>query len=234
MEKINTEFHYDTDNFRFTPEMKEAFDECGYILIRGVLSTSEVNKVKYAVENCDEIQKNAFVVGDDEGGKSRLCIWSHPGNDITGMVARCEKVAGVSEKLLGGEVYHYHTKLMMKDAYTGGKHVWHQDYGYWYKNGCLFPDMLTVFIPVDECSKTNGCLQILRGSHKCGRIEHLFVGGQTGADLERVEQLKKKLPLEYVEMKPGDGLYFHSNLLHMSFTRHCIRYRTQQSLTALT
>ena len=34
------------------------------------------------------------------------------------------------EQLLGGEVYHYHTKLMMKDAHTGGSFVWHQDYGW--------------------------------------------------------------------------------------------------------
>ena len=32
-------------------------------------------------------------------------------------------------QLLGGEVYHYHTKLMMKQPRTGGCHLWHQDYG---------------------------------------------------------------------------------------------------------
>jgi hypothetical protein len=44
---------------------------------------------------------------------------------------------------------------------------------------------------------------VLRGSHKCGRIEHKLVAGQTGADTERVDLLKQKLPLEYVEMNPG-------------------------------
>ena len=32
-------------------------------------------------------------------------------------------------QLLEGEVYHYHTKLMMKEPHTGGSFVWHQDYG---------------------------------------------------------------------------------------------------------
>ena len=32
-------------------------------------------------------------------------------------------------QLMGGEVYHYHTKLMMKEARFGGKLRWHQDYG---------------------------------------------------------------------------------------------------------
>lgn len=31
---------------------------------------------------------------------------------------------------------------------------------YWYKNGLLYPDALSVFIPVDRCNKANGCLQV--------------------------------------------------------------------------
>jgi ectoine hydroxylase-related dioxygenase (phytanoyl-CoA dioxygenase family) len=42
------------------------------------------------------------------------------------------------------------------------------------------------------------------------------VGEQTGADPERVEAILERLPLEYVEMEPGDGLFFHGNLLHAS------------------
>jgi len=30
----------------------------------------------------------------------RQVLWSHPGNDVTGMVARSEKVAGICEKVL--------------------------------------------------------------------------------------------------------------------------------------
>jgi hypothetical protein len=39
---------------------------------------------------------------------------------------------------------------MMKDPKVGGAHIWHQDYGYWYHNGCLLPEMGSVFIPVDK------------------------------------------------------------------------------------
>ena len=53
--------------------------------------------------------------------------------------------------------------------------------------------------------------QILEGSHRCGRVEHGPVGGQVGADLERVEQLKKRLEHHYVEMEPGG---FRCQLTH--------------------
>ena len=50
-----------------------------------------------------------------------------------------------------------------------------------------------------------------------GRINHMKLpGGQTGADLERVEQAKKHHELVYVELGPGDVVVFHCNLLHAS------------------
>jgi ectoine hydroxylase-related dioxygenase (phytanoyl-CoA dioxygenase family) len=59
-------------------------------------------------------------------------------------------------------------------------------------------------------------MQVIKGSHKLGRIEHVLAGEQAGADIARVEEVLKVLPLEYVEMDPGDVLYFHANLLHRS------------------
>lgn len=215
---MDCEYHYDhkKDKLEVTESMIDDFEEHGYIIVRNVLDNEELNKLKEALEKDDGIRKHAYELNDGHGRKSKLCLWNHPGNDITGMVARTEKIAGTSGKLLRGEIDHFATKLMMKEARTGGTHVWHQDYGYWYKNGFLYPNMMTVFIAIDKCMKANGCLQILKGSHKCGRIEHVMVGGQTGADLDRVAAIQEKVPLLYVELNPGDALYFHSNLLHKS------------------
>ena len=35
---------------------------------------------------------HAFEVDDGAGRKSMLCLWNHPGDDITGVLARTEKV----------------------------------------------------------------------------------------------------------------------------------------------
>ena len=121
------------------------------------------------------------------------------------------------EDLLGGEVYHYHSKITAKEPFEGGAWEWHQDYGYWYNNGCLFPHMATAMIALDKCTKENGCLQILAGSNQIGRIDHaLLESGQVGVDLKRVEEAKKHLKLVYCEIEPGDVLFFHCNTLHRS------------------
>ena len=47
-------------------------------------------------------------------------------------------------------------------------------------------------------------------------MDHGQVGEQVGADPERVAIAKQRFELVAVEMKPGDGLFFHGNLLHRS------------------
>lgn len=203
------------NGFELTQPMQRDFYQHGYFIIRRFLDQEELDKVKKTLDE-SEITSHAYGIPDDDGSQSKLVIWSYPGSDVTGMLARCEKVVTTSEQLLGGEVYFYHAKLMMKEAFTGGRHVWHQDYGYWYKNGCLTPDLLTVYIALDRCTRENGCLQVLRGTHKCGRVDHSFVAGQTGIDTERLKHLMYKYERIHVEMEAGDALFFHSNLVHMA------------------
>ena len=59
-------------------------------------------------------------------------------------------------------------------------------------------------------------MQVLRGSHLLGRIDHGRFGEQTGADPTRVAQAMKQFELVYCVMEPGDAFFFHSNLLHCS------------------
>jgi ectoine hydroxylase-related dioxygenase (phytanoyl-CoA dioxygenase family) len=105
---------------------------------------------------------------------------------------------------------------MLKEPRVGGAWEWHQDYGYWYDNGCLYPDMASCLIAIDPATRENGCLQILEGSQRLGRINHGRTGEQAGADLQRVQAAMQRFPLVYCEMGPGDALFFHGNLLHCS------------------
>ncbi|HEX2532795.1 MAG TPA: phytanoyl-CoA dioxygenase family protein, partial [Chitinophagaceae bacterium] len=114
-------------------------------------------------------------------------------------------------------VCHFHSKLMQKEPKVGGAWEWHQDYGYWYKNQFLFPDqLLSVMVALTPASPENGCLQVIRGSHKMGRVNHGFAGEQVGADMTMVNNALQTMELVYVELQPGDALFFHSNLLHRS------------------
>ncbi|HXR75851.1 MAG TPA: phytanoyl-CoA dioxygenase family protein [Bryobacteraceae bacterium] len=197
-------------------ELIPEYERNGYVLVKGMFDRDEIGLLRRAAKEDRQLDQHSFGRGDGEGGTVRLSLWNHPGDTLYGMFARCQTIVNSAEKLLEGEVYHYHSKMIMKDAKVGGAWAWHQDYGYWYQNGVLFPLLTSAFIAVDPATKENGCLQVLKGSHLLGRIDHVLTGDQAGADLERVREAQKRLELVYVEMDPGDVLFFHANLLHRS------------------
>jgi phytanoyl-CoA hydroxylase len=204
---------------RLSEEQVNAYERDGYLILPGFFSDEEISKLYQVAIGDSTIRKNAYDVNDESGKKSKLTLWFNPGDDIYGLVSRSERMVKVVETLLDGEspICHFHSKLMQKEPLVGGAWEWHQDYGYWYKNEFLFPEQMTsIMVGVTEANKKNGCLQVIRGSHKMGRVEHGKAGEQVGASMRYVDLALKTLDLVYVELKPGDALVFHSNLLHRS------------------
>ena len=196
---------------------RETFERDGYLIARGLLDGEEVGLLSDIARIDRDLIAQKLVRRDGEGGSAELTVVNTlPADTIYGAIVRSERIVRPMEKFLGGEVYHYHHKMILKQKQTGGAWAWHQDYGYWYSNGCLFPLMASCMIAVDRATKENGCLQVLAGSHHMGRIDHVTIGGQTGADPERMEHVLPQFKRVWVELEPGDGLFFHSNLLHRS------------------
>jgi hypothetical protein len=194
----------------------QQFQDDGYLIKRAYYDSQEMDLLLQTARGDHEMLNHGFGVNDAAGRSSRLSLWNHPGDDIYGMIGRGRRMVDAMEQLLGDEVYHYHSKMMLKEPRVGGAWEWHQDYGYWYQNGCLLPDMASGLIAVDRATRENGCLQLLKGSHKIGRVEHGRFGQQTGADPERVEVAKQRYEMIYFEAEPGDVLFFHANTLHAS------------------
>ena len=146
-----------------------------------------------------------------------MLSWSGDRPDLLGAYVRVGRLVERAEDLLDGQsVYHWHSKLSRKPAHDSARWDWHQDFGSWYEEGCLFPDMLSVAVALEPQSSANGCLQLLRGSHRMGRIRHGSVGAAQGADPEVVEHALATLVRVECEMQTGDAVFFHANTLHAS------------------
>ncbi len=201
----------------FTPDQRSAYQRDGFVMIRSLFDLEEIGILREAIELDPQLRESLYDRKDSEGKATRMATWNHPGDSAYGLAARSHRVVDTMEDMLGGEVYHYHSKLTAKEPRVGGAWEWHQDYGYWYHNGCVYPYLASVMVALDHSTRDNGCLQVLRGSHLAGRVDHgVLPGEQVGADPRRVEQMLKQLELVYAEMAPGDGLFFHSNLMHRS------------------
>jgi ectoine hydroxylase-related dioxygenase (phytanoyl-CoA dioxygenase family) len=204
---------------RLTPEQVAAYHTDGYVLVKNFCSKAEVDKLYGTALQDDAMRRNALDLNDQSGKKTRLSLWFTPGNDVFGYLTRSERMVQAVAQLLDSPapVCHFHSKLMQKEPRVGGAWEWHQDYGYWYKNQFLFPDqLLSVMVALTKANKENGCLQVIRGSHKMGRVNHGFAGEQVGADMVMVNNALQTMELVYAELEPGDALFFHPNTLHRS------------------
>ena len=204
---------------QLTPAQVAAYHQDGYLIIPGFLKQDEVDKLYHIATDDDTMSKHSYDVNDSTGKKSKLALWFTPGEDAYGLLTRSERIVNAVDQLLDGDaaVCHFHSKLMQKEPKVGGAWEWHQDYGYWYKNEFLLPEqMISVMIAITAANKENGCLQVIKGSHKLGRVEHGFAGEQVGASQRYVDLSLKTMDLLYVEVQPGDALFFHPNLFHRS------------------
>lgn len=204
---------------KLTSEQVQTYNRDGYLVIKNFCSRAEVDKLYDVALKDNAMADNALDLNDQSGKKTRLSLWYKPGNDVFGYLTRSEKMVSSVASLLNNDtpVCHFHSKLMQKEPRVGGAWEWHQDYGYWYKSQFMFPDQLiSVMVALTPANKENGCLQVIKGSHKLGRVNHGFAGEQVGADMVMVENALRTMELVYCEIEPGDALFFHSNLLHRS------------------
>ncbi|MBM3465771.1 MAG: phytanoyl-CoA dioxygenase family protein [Armatimonadetes bacterium] len=197
------------------PEQLAAFARDGLLLVPALFDAEEIDLLTIACAKDQALARQALDMRDGAGGIFVQTVWNHPGDDVYGMFARCRRLVGAMEQVLGGEVYHYHSKITWKRPGDGAL-AWHQDYGYWYENGCLFPDLASCLIAIDKAERDNACLQVLRGSHRIGRLEHRRIGDVLTVDPERLAEAMKRLELVHCEMAPGDALFIHCNIVHRS------------------
>jgi ectoine hydroxylase-related dioxygenase (phytanoyl-CoA dioxygenase family) len=204
---------------KLSEKQMDLYHQQGYLVVKNFCSRAEIEKLYQTAVQDDAMKNNAMDLNDQSGKKTKLSLWFTPGNDVFGYLTRSEKIIRSIQQLLAthSKVCHFHSKLMQKEPRVGGAWEWHQDYGYWYKNQFMFPDeLISVMIALTPANRENGCLQVIKGSHKMGRVNHGFTGEQVGADMQMVNNALKTMDLVYAEIEPGDALFFHPNILHRS------------------
>ena len=195
-------------------ESLSEYERHGFFYIKGLFSKEELQPiidedVKFSSH------KAKFSVKDASGNQSHLICWTDLGNDYIGVLPRLKRMVGIPQKLLNKKVSHWHSKISFKNPRSKGTWDWHQDFGHWYREGCLKPEMLSIGIAISPMTEENGSLKFIKSSHKFGRIDHMATGSSNSADPEYVAEALKKYEVQPCLLDPGDAVVFHCNLLHV-------------------
>ena len=191
------------------------YDKNGYFFIKGLFSIEELQPLINESETFSS-HPSKFSVKDAQGNQAQLISWTHLANDFIGVLPRLKKMVSIPEQILDREVSHWHSKISFKNPGSKSGWDWHQDFGHWYREGCLSPDMLSIGIALTPMNQENGSLNFIRCSHKFGRIDHVPTGHSNSADPQYVTEALKRYEVVPCILNPGDAVVFHCNLLHGS------------------
>ena len=208
-----------------TQEQIDRYHQDGFLVVPDVFDLAELQPLLTACEENPELWSAESAYRMSNGHFNRIMFYSHLSDSFLGVMPRMARVIDNVEAILGEECYHFHSKLVRKEAHNKGNVDWHQGYGTWYHYGCMFPTQVTCGIAITDNNKENGCMQVIKKSHEMGRLNHLRIGDTDAADPEIIQQATKKLEVVDCEMKAGSILFFHANMLHASTPNYTDKIR---------
>jgi hypothetical protein len=112
---------------KLTAEQTGQFTRDGYLMVKGLFDTEEMDLLLNIAKSDHQIEQQAQERLDLSNGRSKLWITGSLDEDIYSAFVRCSRIVDPMEQILGGEVYHYHHKMMLKEPLLVGAWEWHQD-----------------------------------------------------------------------------------------------------------
>ena len=133
---------------------------------------------------------------------------------VLDQITHDNRILDAVEDLIGPNILVAGTTLFIKDPETKGFVSWHQDARY---IGLEPHDWVTGWVALSNVDMTNGCMQMVPGSHKAPLVEHvdtygddnLLTRGQTVPDIDEADTVP-------VIMKAGQLSLHHPRIVHGS------------------
>ncbi|RAP78415.1 phytanoyl-CoA dioxygenase family protein [Paenibacillus montanisoli] len=214
----------------------DQYREEGYVCLRNVLSEQDLNPVIGVISKfIDQKAKEWYAEGKisdkfehlsiydrwakissmhyENKGLMNLELFSREVYDLI----RNPKLVQFVEQVVGQELaangdWWVRSKLPHEDKTT---YPWHQDSFYYGGQDAWNPDfhILSVWIPLLDVDTVNGCLQLIPGSNKWGRVPFQMNEHNHLVPAINVEEKGEILTME---MQKGDVLFFNQLTLHRS------------------
>lgn len=219
-----------------TPAQMDQWENDGYLLLRGVVPESIINGVRerfsIVVDGIIRELKEQNIIDNEEADLPFETRFSQVagehanrfGRSWRGQIATseifdlhyAEPLVDAIGQLTGTDVIG-HPVFNARPKLPGQQLTvvpWHQDSGYFgtISENSLIPTAWIPLVPVDE---SNGCLQVVAGSHHLGVVNH-HTENREGKFLEVMDDLVERSRIITCPMNIGDALVFNNLTLHRS------------------
>jgi ectoine hydroxylase-related dioxygenase (phytanoyl-CoA dioxygenase family) len=129
-------------------------------------------------------------------------------------LATLPAVLDVVERCIGPDILLFNITYIIKEPQTRSHVSWHQDLTYW---GLSDDTQVTMWLALSPATAESGCMRMLPGSHKFGKLEHKVTDDQNnvllqGQTIEGVDESSAVL----CPLKPGQASFHHGWTMHAS------------------
>ncbi|MBW3624108.1 MAG: phytanoyl-CoA dioxygenase family protein [Armatimonadetes bacterium] len=157
-----------------TDEQYRKFHEQGFFVLENVFSTEEMGELTRQIEAYQRRHEEALREKGGTEGISRageISFTSHLAEKDEALREFClrPEFVAIATRLLGPDVDLYWNQAVFKGPEGEKEFPWHQDDGYTPVEPSPY---LTLWLALNDATPENGCISVLPGSHKNGRVPH--------------------------------------------------------------
>lgn len=220
-------------------EINSEYKKNGFVLLRNFFSAEKIVNIKKYLQNTDienlgckvyfEKNKGEKVIRRIEDFSKKL--------DFIQELLKDQKLNDYISNLMGAKATIFKEKINYKQAKKGSGFKLHVDgHFYWTskegnkKKGWkeYSDDFLNLVIPLDECSRSNGCLKIYPKTEthkKLGKNWESITNSLLDGGPYLKNKFTSKIRPFYVIMQPGDILFFNWMCIHGSDYNNSVKDR---------
>ncbi|HEY1963029.1 MAG TPA: phytanoyl-CoA dioxygenase family protein [Rhizomicrobium sp.] len=214
-------------------ERRKTWNENGFFVLRGLISPTEAARVEDEIvsqirahppelhpgEALYQAGPNYAIFPEKEPSPSAVNpedriakVFNCHAEGLAGEIARRDAIVDIVADLLGPELDCFQSQFIFKNPGVIGQ-PWHQD-SYYFRFDRQ--PQVGVWLALSRATLDNGCLWVLPGSHKKSIFEHIPdrrpAANRAYMEIVSEDDSSRQPAL----MEPGDVLFFHSYLMHMS------------------
>jgi len=224
-------------------KQQEQFEKDGFLVLEDFLCDAELETCAQEIHRLHELaadlekqndsamkhfQREPYAKDKQQAGLPvlRKIEQTREFSDVFRDLAAHPKLISVVQNLIGEDLLLFRSTLMLKPAFHGSAHAFHQDSAYWPMDP---PALVTVSIALTESTPDNGCIQVIPGSHRWGMQEWGLIAQNTDKAQANRNDIDTSGAIE-VPLKAGSAVMFHSLTVHGSgpnktaYPRHTALY----------
>lgn len=194
-----------------TESEKQFYKDEGYVVLKGVYSSKEVEEIKREYEKiwCHSVASGSIYLNPAEPMDSlyRNLFQIHRQNEFIFNLMSDPRNFEIAESVLGEDALLAATTIFFKAPGTRGTETHRDGYGYGY--GVLGGQACALWLSLDKSDETNGGIYIVPRTHKLGLLNISVHIGQS-------EPAPEGYKTVHIDTEPGDVIIWDSLTVHGS------------------